>query len=374
MALVLSIPFLIYHYHKYGCLTLFRALILYSFILYCICAYFTTILPLPDIEAVRNSNPEIARLMPFEYFYNMGKYGGFVLDDPSTWLKALLSEFAFQFYFNILLLVPLGCYLRYYFKCGFIKTTIISFFSSLFIELTQLSGLYFIYPKPYRLFQTDDLICNTLGGIVGYLIVPLFTFFLPTRDEIDSKSYQKGDYISSFRRIISYIIDVLIVYGIYSILPLDNTLNNFDNSGLLDNIVFGIVFIAFQCIFIKMTKGYTPGKWLCRYKVVRQSDIKKTPFIFQLVARYIILYVSVNLILELPYRFTQNLLSEYSNIDDGKILLISLCVRAFLFFIFMLVQCIVVKHSNNKKGYFHGILTKTVEISTVKKRKIETKI
>ncbi|MGE9575057.1 VanZ family protein, partial [Escherichia coli] len=59
--------------------------------------------------------------------------------------------------FNVLLLIPFGIYLRYYFRLSFMKTMIASFCLSLFFELTQLSGLYFIYPRPYRLFDVNDL-------------------------------------------------------------------------------------------------------------------------------------------------------------------------------------------------------------------------
>ncbi len=44
------------------------------------------------------------------------------------------------------------------------------------------NGLFFIYPKAYRLFDVDDLIINTTGGILGYLVTPLFQKLLPTRD------------------------------------------------------------------------------------------------------------------------------------------------------------------------------------------------
>lgn len=71
------------------------------------------------------------------------------------------------------------------------KTMIASFCLSLFFELTQLSGLYFIYPRPYRLFDVNDLVTNTLGGIIGFVVTPLFTFMLPTRRRMDELSYEK---------------------------------------------------------------------------------------------------------------------------------------------------------------------------------------
>ena len=74
---------------------------------------------------------------------------------------------------------------------------------SLYFEVTQLTGLYGIYPKAYRLFDVDDLIINTLGGALGYLITPLVTIFLPARDEIDKLSYKKGKTVSIYRRFLS---------------------------------------------------------------------------------------------------------------------------------------------------------------------------
>ena len=63
----------------------------------------------------------------------------------------------------------------------FILKQFLRVFIVIIFELTQLSGLYFIYPRSYRLADVNDLINNTVGGIVGYWLTPLFTFLLPTR-------------------------------------------------------------------------------------------------------------------------------------------------------------------------------------------------
>ena len=72
------------------------------------------------------------------------------------------------------MLFPLGIYLRYYFRQGFLQTVRWGFLVSLSIELLQLSGLLFIYPRPYRLFDVDDLITNTLGAALGYIAFCLY--------------------------------------------------------------------------------------------------------------------------------------------------------------------------------------------------------
>lgn len=86
-----------------------------------------------------------------------------------------------------------------------------SFAYSLFFELTQLSGLYGVYRYPYRFFEIDDLICNTLGGMTGYLITPLFVFFIPKRERLDEMAYSRGEIVSEFRRIVAWIIDIALI-------------------------------------------------------------------------------------------------------------------------------------------------------------------
>ena len=90
------------------------------------------------------------------------------------------------------MLIPFGMYLRYYFKCGFKENDSSEALFSLFLELTQLSGLYFRYPGPYRLADVDDIIQNTTGGGVGYLLGWFLVWLLPTRDEIDEHSFREG--------------------------------------------------------------------------------------------------------------------------------------------------------------------------------------
>ena len=117
----------------------------------------------------------------------------------------------FKVLVNLFLMVPFGIFLRYYFKCNLKKTVLFTFLLSLFFELTQLTGLYFIYPNAYRLFDVDDLIVNTLGGMFGYILTPLFTKLLPSKEELDLKSYKKGFKVSSTKRIITFMIDIVLL-------------------------------------------------------------------------------------------------------------------------------------------------------------------
>lgn len=68
-----------------------------------------------------------------------------------------------QLILNILLTIPLGIFLPYLYKTNFIKTTSYTFMLSLTIELVQ--PLLHLY----RSSDINDIVTNTLGGIIGYL-------------------------------------------------------------------------------------------------------------------------------------------------------------------------------------------------------------
>ena len=209
IALLITIPFILHQYHKYGSINPLRVLIIYSFILYMITIYFLVILPLPNREEVFYK-PNMIRLIPFSFIGDIIKESSLVISNPSTYLQALKEPCFYTVIFNIFMTIPFGMYLRYYFKYDFKKTILGSFLLSLFFEVTQITGLYFIYPYPYRIFDIDDLIINTLGGVIGYFIMGIIDNFLPTREEIDNESIEKGKIVSGLRRIVIFNLDIFI--------------------------------------------------------------------------------------------------------------------------------------------------------------------
>ena len=61
---------------------------------------------------------------------------------------------------NILLFIPFGMFLRYYFKLKIISLIFITILYSLSIEITQI--------LINRVFDIDDIILNLIGSIIGY--------------------------------------------------------------------------------------------------------------------------------------------------------------------------------------------------------------
>ena len=210
IAFLFTIPFILHQYHKYGSINKFRVLIIYSFILYLITMYFLVILPLPSREEVANMTSRTIQLIPFSFIGDIARETNFNILDPSTYISTLSHPSVYTMLFNVVMTIPFGMYLRYYFKNNLKKTILFSFLFSLFLELTQLTGLYFIYPHPYRLFDVDDLIINTLGGIIGYFVMGIFMRFLPSRDNIDFSSLEEGKRVSGLRRITRFCLDLLL--------------------------------------------------------------------------------------------------------------------------------------------------------------------
>jgi hypothetical protein len=80
---------------------------------------------------------------------------------------------------NVLLLVPLGMLLAYRYKRSFGITVLAGLGASLLIEVTQGNGVFGIFDCPYRLADIDDLIANTTGAAIGWIIATIIMGWLP---------------------------------------------------------------------------------------------------------------------------------------------------------------------------------------------------
>lgn len=212
VALLFTLPYILFQYHKYGSVNSFRTVIIYSFLLYMMTSYFLVILPLPSVEFVSQMKTPTYNLIPFNLISQIMTKTNLQLSDFATYFPAMKNPVVYEAFFNILLTVPFGVYLHYYFKCDFKHTFFYSFCFSLFFEVTQITGLYYIYPRAYRIFDVDDLILNTTGGVVGYFLGSLFLKFLPSREDIDEKSLEKGRNVSVLRRLLSFLIDFFLCF------------------------------------------------------------------------------------------------------------------------------------------------------------------
>ena len=166
IVVLFTVPYIAWSYHKYGSVLSLRVLIVYSFLLYLLCVYCLVILPLPTPEKAATLQGHKMQLIPFSFLADIVKQAEIQPEQPASWLHIFTGSAFWTTVFNLFMTMPFGVYLRYYFCYHWRKTLRLSFLLSLFFELTQLSGLYFVYQGSYRLFDVDDLIVNTAGSMI----------------------------------------------------------------------------------------------------------------------------------------------------------------------------------------------------------------
>lgn len=106
------------------------------------------------------------QLVPFYFIADLithYKSSGF---DWFFWNAAKLS------FYNVLLLLPMGVYLSIYKVNSIKRAAAIIFAISIGIELLQVLLSY--CGIAFRTFNVDDLILNTVGGVLGYVVFEQF--------------------------------------------------------------------------------------------------------------------------------------------------------------------------------------------------------
>ena len=291
IAAVFTMPFVIHNYRKYGGIAVIRVIVVYSFILYCLCAFLLTVMPLPSMETVAAMEPHPIGWIPYRDMAEGMAKAGMTFSDLSTfrnkeiWKNFLDGGDLFQMLANIVMMVPLGFYLRYYFRLSFRKVVVITFCTSLFFEITQLTGLYFLYPKPYRFTQMDDLIDNTLGGMLGYGLTPAIALMLPSREEIDRISYLKGEHITPVHSFFAEFLDISLCALLMGAVGFA-----FLKKGLMPVVLACLsVVILFYFVFPCATAGSTPGQMILKVRTVRENGKAHAAF-WQLIWRNFLLY------------------------------------------------------------------------------------
>ncbi|HEV7650283.1 MAG TPA: VanZ family protein [Actinophytocola sp.] len=169
VVLIVMLPVAVVSYRRRGRAGGWTALVFYGFLFYLLAAVLQTVVPLPSDPAgycAAQNYASTPQLRPFYFVQVLQERAqgdwtlGSMLHYGAIWSTAL----------NAALLLPLGFFLRYLAGMRFLAAAAVSFGVSLLFELTQLTGLWFVYPCAYRLFSVDDLMLNTVGAVLGWLL------------------------------------------------------------------------------------------------------------------------------------------------------------------------------------------------------------
>lgn len=314
IAAVFTLPFLVFQYKSYGYVNKIRVAVVYSLLLFLISAYYLVILPLPSIQSVGNMQKNIIeymQLIPFTFVADFLKETKIQWNDPITYINIVRERAFLQAFFNAMLLMPLGVYCRYYFRKDLKSTVLITFLLSLFFELTQLTGLYGIYKVPYRLFDVDDLMLNTFGGMVGYLLAPKITFFLPDSDKFDIGVNFEKMQVGFIRRSTAAVIDIAL---------------NFASIMLVGNLCISIVLVAMYYLILPyVTNGLTIGKWVVGIrlkgsleKITLKEILERNGFVLLLLGIELVVFIAPAIMI--VYNFVGLGYIIYKTIKNDKIM------------------------------------------------------
>ncbi len=127
------------------------------FLFYVLCVLALVFFPLPDAAQAAKLSTYRIQLVPFQFVADFLRETPLVFSDARTYLPALLDRTVLQ--------------------------VVLAF--SAFIELGQLTGLFFVFRGSYRLCDVDDLMLNTLGGLLGGELVRALEAYLPPLDAFD---------------------------------------------------------------------------------------------------------------------------------------------------------------------------------------------
>lgn len=268
LAAVLSfVPYAYFQYKKIGYVQFNRSLVFYVFAFYSMTAFFLTLLPLPEITPdfceVRSG-----RFIPSYFPFRFAKDTYREVQGNISLFSIVKSTTFKVTAFNVMLLMPLGFFLRYLYQIkNAAIVALIGFVTSLFFEVTQLTAIYGLYPCRFRHFEVDDLITNTFGCFIGFVIAR-YSNVLPN---VSSKPLVNHSEVTLTQRFLAIFVDSLLVILFTSYLIEGLT----ENVWLLSLMKVGLIFFYFILVS-KISNGQTLGKRLLGIRIVRMDRTELT--------------------------------------------------------------------------------------------------
>ncbi|SIN69632.1 RDD family protein [Agromyces cerinus subsp. cerinus] len=196
--IVVFVPLVALSYRRRGGFSALRMIGWVALLFYVMGLWAYTLLPMPDGDDFRCVgvvlNPledvvDIARLQ--------AEHGGSLLANAAVQQLAL----------NVLLFLPLGFFVRALFDRGIAVAIGAGALVSLAIELTQLTGVWGVFHCAYRVFDTGDLLSNTVGAVLGSLAA-----LLVVRRGRGDGSATDARPITTARRLLAMLVDLATVW------------------------------------------------------------------------------------------------------------------------------------------------------------------
>lgn len=263
LTLLLLGPWISRQYTRYGRLSGWPGLLSAATIAYACAVVAFTLFPVPRITAEFcevHGVAEQVQLVPFRSFFKAADQLG-----EAGLVSGLTSFTTLQIVFNVVFFVPLGFLLGHRWRKGLAATLLLGLGLSLLIETTQGTGVWGLFPCPYRVAEVDDLITNTTGAAVGWFIAHAFRRRLPDPDPPPVPDTESPGLV---RRAGAVLIDVLVLFEVVLVTVFTSfaaikVLGLDTQSGLLDLVLgatqVGIALVLTVLIPSRRSDRGTPG-------------------------------------------------------------------------------------------------------------------
>lgn len=163
-SLILTLPILAMIYHRNNHLEFSSAFTAYVSVLYALGLIAFTMYPMPDDPAqfcaLNHKLPQLNIFM--------------IIPELQGGLNSVL-----QIVMNVIFFMPMGFMLCRWARWKFWVAAPFALGCSIFIETSQLTGFWGLYPCAYRQFDVDDMLTNTVGAMIGFGIGKIYTHFVP---------------------------------------------------------------------------------------------------------------------------------------------------------------------------------------------------
>lgn len=279
LAFVLLVPVAVVLYRRHGVMR-WWALSFYAFLYYLITAYCLVLMPLPGTAVdVCREYPRMGQwqLTPGNTFADVWKESGHRVTFGDL---VLHNSAVIETGFNLLLLLPLGVFLRYHFRRGPWTSLAVAAGVALSFEVTQGTGVFGLYPCPYRLFDVDDLVVNTLGAMLGWWLGGRVGRAMPALNALDERVLARHP-VPFGRRVVALVLDIAGA-AVLSALALVVVIMFGLPAWWGPAVVFGGWFVALPAWI-----GATPGKRLLLLELVDDSGAR--PAAWRLLLRAVVL-------------------------------------------------------------------------------------
>ena len=254
---VLFVPYVAWSYRRRGTLGSGHALIAAAAVVYAMALWTYTIVPLPDPATLACTGAGSAQLVPLAS-----------LGDIDIATHGLRDPALVQLVANVALFVPFGMLARHLLASHRPAWVVVlaAVGTSLAIELTQLTAVWGLYPCPYRLFDVDDLLTNTLGATLGLLLAPLLRL-VPGQD---SAPVERPRVVGRGRRLVGMAVDVAVVHVVALVVYVGLALLARERGWLGPDPAYGRIYagvvlavaLALLLLAPLLSHGATPGQLL----------------------------------------------------------------------------------------------------------------